>query len=306
MAPINPKKRKHEDGMKGKTTRPYVKRMRQEDYDSSSSHSDDVEVGFTPVNLADSDEEPEDLSPPSTISTQPRLPNSADKASSASNSDSSASEEDSDDLSDPDSTSNPNLTKLSKKPTKRHDPEAFSTSLQAILSSKLTTQKRTDPVLSRSKSALEASHALSEEKIERKAKKTLRDQKKKSLEKGRVRDVLLGERAELLNQKSSTAAAAGGDEEVEKGGVSAAQIAEQERRLRKTAQRGVVKLFNAVKQAQVKALEAEREARKGGVVGAKRKEERVGEMSKQGFLEMIAGGGKMGEGKGKEVVVEET
>lgn len=161
-------------------------------------------------------------------------------------------------------------------------------------------------MLSRSKSALETSHALSEEKIERKAKKALRDQKKKSLERGRVKDVLLGERADITKAAAAAVAEAVADGEQGENGMSAAQIAEQERRLRKTAQRGVVKLFNAVKQAQIKAIEAEREARKGGVVGAKRKEERVGEMSKKGFLEMIAGGGKSGSGGGKLVALEET
>ena len=65
---------------------------------------------------------------------------------------------------------------------------------------------------------------------------------------------------------------------------------EEEKRLRKTAQRGVVKLFNAVRQAQVRGEEARREAKVGG--GSRgRKEEKVGEMSKKGFLEMVAGGG---------------
>ena len=65
---------------------------------------------------------------------------------------------------------------------------------------------------------------------------------------------------------------------------------EEERQLRKTAQRGVVKLFNAVRAAQMKG----EEARKEGGTG-KRRDERVGEMSKRGFLELVAGGGKVGE-----------
>lgn len=80
------------------------------------------------------------------------------------------------------------------------------------------------------------------------------------------------------------------------GGPSAQQILEQERRLRKTAQRGVVKLFNAVRAAQVKGEEAAREARVKGLVGTKRREERVGEMGKQAFLDLVAGGGKGVEG----------
>lgn len=64
---------------------------------------------------------------------------------------------------------------------------------------------------------------------------------------------------------------------------------EEEKRLRKTAQRGVVKLFNAVRQAQVRGEEARREAK--GLVGRGRREEKVGEMSRKGFLELVAGGG---------------
>jgi len=66
---------------------------------------------------------------------------------------------------------------------------------------------------------------------------------------------------------------------------------ELEKRLRKTAQRGVVKLFNAVRAAQVKGEEAAREARAKGLVGQGRREEKVNEMSKKGFLDLIAGGG---------------
>lgn len=112
------------------------------------------------------------------------------------------------------------------------------------------------------------------------------------LEKGRVKDVLLG-----------TDAVGGGAE----GEGSVGEMMEQERRLRKTAQRGVVKLFNAVRAAQVKGEEA---AKKGGAPG--RKENRVTEMSKVGFLELIAGGGPTGNGTGtgkrkaKEVTIEES
>ena len=107
----------------------------------------------------------------------------------------------------------------------------------------------------------------------------MRDDKREALDKGRVRDVLLG-----TDRPGSSTRAEGG--EGDGGAVSVGELQEQERRLRKTAQRGVVKLFNAVRAAQVKAEEAKAQ---GGSRG--RKEERVGEMSKKGFLEMVAGGG---------------
>lgn len=116
----------------------------------------------------------------------------------------------------------------------------------------------------------------------------MREERKLAMEKGRVKDVLLG-----TDAPRPPGAAGEGAESVE------AAVA-LEKRLKKTAQRGVVKLFNAVRAAQVKAEEA---ARQGGAPG--RKKERVEEMSRQGFLELVAGGGK-GKGKGKAPVVEEA
>ena len=75
---------------------------------------------------------------------------------------------------------------------------------------------------------------------------------------------------------------------IETGDVGA--MMEEEKRLRKIAQRGVVKLFNAVRGAQVRAEEARKGT--GGTRG--RVEEKVAEMSKKGFLEMVAEGGKGG------------
>jgi len=109
-----------------------------------------------------------------------------------------------------------------------------------------------------------------------------------------VRDVLLG--TDL--PRSAALAGVSGEDVEGVGGVTVGELQEQEKRLRKTAQRGVVKLFNAVRMAQVRGEEA---ARKGGSRG--RVEERVGEMSKRGFLEMVAAGG---EGRGGGGGIEEA
>lgn len=162
-----------------------------------------------------------------------------------------------------------------RKKSKRNDPNAFATSLSKILSTKLSTSKRSDPVLARSAAAHEASKAAVDNALESKARKQLREQKKRAFEKGRVKDVLV----------ATTNATTG---ELE---TSTSEIMETERRLRKVAQRGVVKLFNAVRAAQVKAVEAEKGTRKEGVIGMKKREEKVNEMSKKGFLELIASGG---------------
>lgn len=153
---------------------------------------------------------------------------------------------------------------------KRNDPSAFATSISKILDTKLSTSKRSDPVLSRSKTAADANKTLADERLEQKARAQIRAERKNLLEKGRVRDVL----------------------GLETEGVETGKVLEEERRLKKTAQRGVVKLFNAVRAAQVKAEGAQREAREQGVVGIGKREERVNEMSKQGFLDLISSGGK--------------
>lgn len=156
---------------------------------------------------------------------------------------------------------------------KRNDPDAFATSMSKILGSKLTASKRADPVLSRSKDASAAHTQLADAKLEAKAKHKLKEEKRAALEKGRVKDVLA-----LQDTEESTA-----------------DVVALERRLRKTAQRGVVKLFNAVRAAQVKGEEAAREARQKGMVGVGKRDDVVSEMSKKGFLDLIAGGGKRGE-----------
>lgn len=119
----------------------------------------------------------------------------------------------------------------------------------------------------------------------------MKAERKELLDKGRVKDVLLGSDA-----MGADAGEGGGL------GMSAGEIMEEEKKLKKIAQRGVVKLFNAVREAQVKAEEARKQDR---TIGVKRREERVGEMSKKGFLDYIASGGKAG-GKQGNMEIEEV
>jgi hypothetical protein len=168
-----------------------------------------------------------------------------------------------------------------KSTSKRNDPSAFATSLSKILNTKLSSTRRADPVLARSAAAHESAKAAVDTALEAKARKVIREQRRLASEKGRVRDVLIASHS-----------GAPGEEEQTTGG-----ILETERRLRKVAQRGVVKLFNAVRAAQVKASEAEKATRKEGVIGVVRREEKINEMSKKGFLDLIAsGGGKLKKG----------
>ncbi|THV50006.1 hypothetical protein BGAL_0169g00170 [Botrytis galanthina] len=281
------KKRKVEDGMKGKTGRPTKKFKKQTYYESSSDEEESTTAqDFQAVNLQDSDEEEEGPNDAitGTLSDEDDEPdlNAADneleeEVTDASNSDSENSDDDSD------TNSNPNLIKARK----RNDPEAFATSMSKILGSKLSASKRNDPVLSRSQTAIEASKEMTDLALEKKAKHKMREEKKAAMEKGRVKDVL----------GASTAFDAsngyGNGENV----PSVQATMELEKRLRKTAQRGVVKLFNAVRAAQVKGEEAAKEARQKGVVGQGRREEKINEMSKKGFLDLIAGGGGLRKGE---------
>ncbi|OBT68827.1 hypothetical protein VE03_02188 [Pseudogymnoascus sp. 23342-1-I1] len=277
-------KRKAGESMKGRPKKLVKKFKKQTDYDSGSG--DDSEAGdkqdFAAVNLADSDEEEE--SAPVKLSThvaadsdneeendEPNL----DEASASDVTDASNSDSDSDaDMSDADA--NPNNVKIRNK---RNDPDAFATSMSKILGSKLSTSKRSDPVLSRSVNALQASKEITDQALEKKAKQKMREEKRQALDKGRVKDVL----------GASTAFDAANKEEGEPT-ATVQQTMEEEKRLRKTAQRGVVRMFNAVRSAQIKGEQAAKDARQKGVVGHGRREEKVNEMSKQGFLALIAGG----------------
>lgn len=98
------------------------------------------------------------------------------------------------------------------KKRKRNDPAAFSETMSKILSSHLTIKARKDPVLVRAKKFREN---IDDSKLEAKARRVLKEEKRKELDKGRVKDVV---------PKT--------DDE------AARKTLEHEKRLRKTAQRG--------------------------------------------------------------------
>ncbi len=263
--------------MKGKS-RPTKKFKKQTDYYESSSEDEAPAEAqdFQAVNLQDSDEEGLDTTDLAAAEESEEDDEAAiveeleEEVTDESNSDSD-SKSGSD---DEEENENPNLIKKRK----RNDPEAFATSMSKILGSKLATSKRNDPVLSRSVNAIQASKEITDLALEKKAKHKLRSDKREALDKGRVKDV--------LGASTAFDAASG-----KLDGPTVQETMELEKRLRKTAQRGVVKLFNAVRAAQIKGEEAAREVRNKGIVGTGRREERVNEMSKKVFLDLIAGGG---------------
>ena len=145
-----------------------------------------------------------------------------------------------------------------KEPHKADNPSAFATSMAGILNYKLTTTQRSHPILARSAAAKEADATLLDQKLEKKAKAEM---KKKEIhgDEG-AEDPLLAE--VVANQQ-------------------------REKELRKMAQRGVVKMFNAFNSVRERALEAQ------GMGGSRaKKEEKATEMSKEGWLEFVGQGGK--------------
>ncbi|KAL4737595.1 Rrp15p-domain-containing protein [Aspergillus similis] len=277
------KKRKVLEGFQGKTGRPNKKFRKQREYHSSSDEDNDEPADFKAVDLADSDEETEELArkqPKQTKSKETKKPEPQEDSSSdedeesASNDDSDADDDTDDDAHSDDSR--PTSAVGKRTVPKRNDPEAFSTSISKILATKLPTSARADPVLSRSRTVTQITTQIAEEKLDNAARAKLRAEKKEELDRGRVRDVR---------------------------GISTGQagaVAEEEKRLRKIAQRGVVKLFNAVRAAQVRGEEAAKEERKKGTVGIGEREKAVNQVSKQGFLELISGK------KGKPLNIEEA
>lgn len=300
------KKRKVQDGMRGKT-QSKKKFKKQKAYHSSSEDEDENESDndastFAPVNLLDSDEEKQtdkatktepkakkDLTSSSKASKQPLAAENDVEVNDEPDVNASTGDEDEgnenvnedfDDEGDEfslgeDDDDEEGGARLKNVP-KRHDPSVFSTSMSKILSTKLPTSARADPVLSRSKTAAQVSSEIANERLEQRARSKMRAEKREEQDRGRVRDVLGIERGE------------------------AGETAEEEKRLRKIAQRGVVKLFNAVRAAQVRGEEAAREEQKKGTVGIEERKKAANEVSKQSFLELINGK------KGKALNIEEA
>ena len=259
-------KRKQLDQLRDRAPRPKKRIRKQKEYHSSSEEeSEQEQENFTPFNLDESE-----AAQPHAESS--RLSDQQDDPEGISDEEQS-SESGGDDSEDLDGLEAPDEDSLSsrKKASKKNDPAAFSNSISKILSTTLPQALRSDPLLARSKEASDLGQTRADERLERKARTKLRAEKLEALERGHLTDV--------LGLKAG----------------QAGEVAEEEKRLRKIAQRGVVKLFNAVRAAQVRAEEAAKEERRKGTVGMTNREAKVNEMSKQGFLDLINGKPKIAE-----------
>ncbi|KAI3404505.1 RRP15 [Candida oxycetoniae] len=153
-----------------------------------------------------------------------------------------------------------------QKKNKDDGSESFANAFNSIINSKLKAYDRKDPILARNKTTIKK---LESEKLENKAKKALLVERKQFHDKHRVKHLLpvAAENGDSLNVRSTL---------------------EKEKQLKKLAQRGVVKLFNAILSTQIQtAQEVGKEK-----VGQAKREELMNDVSKEKFLDLIAAAGE--------------
>lgn len=161
-----------------------------------------------------------------------------------------------------------------KETFKADNPSAFASSMAGILGYKLTRTQRANPILARSATAKEADETLLDMKLEKQAKAEM---KKEKFKKGGV--------GSGPDYGSAGVQGKGTQDPLEGEELLANQ--QQEKELRKMAQKGVIKMFNAFTAVREKTMEAQ------GLGGSRaKKEEKATEMSKEGWLEYIGQGGK--------------
>ena len=186
-----------------------------------------------------------------------------DSEASGSESEASESESESDAESEAESGSESDSDAMPKKKRKTGDgSQEVANAFNAIIGSKLKAHRRNDPIMARSKNVQKQ---LDSAKLEAKAKKQLLAEKKALHDSHRVKNLL---------------PSANEPEKVR-------SMIEDEKKLKKVAQRGVVRLFNAVLSTQIKTTQEV----SGEKVGLVRKEELLNEVSKEQFLDLVQAAG---------------
>lgn len=167
---------------------------------------------------------------------------------------------------DDDEEEDDDFPRKKKSKNSKHDDGStgFSAAVNAILSSHLKAYDRKDPIMARNKKVLKQSES---EKLEYKAKKALLAEKKKLLGKARKTDII---------------PIASGEDRSE----NIRKVLEKETALRKIAQKGAVKLFNAILATQVKT-EKEVSENLSEIKNKEEKKELITEVSKEKFLDLV-------------------
>ncbi|KAG0747425.1 hypothetical protein G6F57_005213 [Rhizopus arrhizus] len=167
-------------------------------------------------------------------------------------------EEDEEDEDEDDEFDEAELQKSDKPRKKKYSAEAFSSAMTNILASSLTGADKKQPILARSKGV---ERKIEDEKLDYKARKILSAQKKAEKERGRV--------------------------------IPDYTTFDYEKKLRKVATRGVVKLFNAIRTQQKMTEVAVRDVTsKSKTLSAVDKAKDVSTMSKTNFLDLLKTGKK--------------
>lgn len=155
-----------------------------------------------------------------------------------------------------------------KSKNSKHDDGStdFSGAISAILGSHLKAYDRKDPIMARNKRVLKQTE---QDKLEWKARKALAAERKKILNKTRTKDII---------------PVVGIEDEIS--GEEIRKILEKEAKLRKIAQRGAVKLFNAILSSQVKT-EKEVTSTLANVKNPTERKQLITEVSKETFLDLV-------------------
>ncbi|CCD23611.1 rRNA-processing protein RRP15 NDAI_0B05780 [Naumovozyma dairenensis CBS 421] len=162
--------------------------------------------------------------------------------------------------------------KKKKSKKSKHDDGSndFSSAVNAILSSHLKAYDRKDPIMARNKKVLKKNES---DKLEQQARRVLTTERKKLLNKARKKDIIPIASGENQNGEEIRA------------------VLEKETKLRKIAQKGVVKLFNAILSTQVKT-EKEIATTMGDIKNRKERETLITEVSKEKFLDLVKAAGE--------------
>ncbi|CCK68441.1 rRNA-processing protein RRP15 KNAG_0A07890 [Huiozyma naganishii CBS 8797] len=156
--------------------------------------------------------------------------------------------------------------KKKSKNSKHDDGSAdFSSALSSILGSHLKAYDRKDPIMARNKRVLKQTEA---DKLEVKAKKAILAEKRKLLNKTRKKDILTTD-IDADDLRS---------------------VLEKESKLRKIAQKGVVKLFNAILSTQIKT-DKETTDSLSDIKNKQERERLITEVSKEKFLDLVKAAG---------------
>lgn len=146
------------------------------------------------------------------------------------------------------------------KAKKAKKDEAFGKAFSAILGSSIKAHAKENPILIRStKSAKE----LEDQKLEAKARRLIKLEKRKAAEKDRVKTLVPLDDPERAKEILAT-----------------------EKRLKKVAQRGAIRMFNAILAAQSGAKSMD----ESSILGVKKRDEMASQMSKESFLDAVREG----------------